>query len=130
MISVTKLLFATDYFGDSLRYTKNARDAKNGVHEGAGPVVVWNSTKTCNLKCMHCYMKSDARKYQDELSTAEAKKFIDDLAAFHVPVLLFSQTLLFSSHIGSRSKFLTTRCIRERSVAWLIGAFALSSVRS
>ena len=90
MISVTKLLFAREYFGDSLRYTKSAHSMKSGAAEGVGPVVVWNSTKTCNLKCMHCYMKSDAQKYQDELSTAEAKKFIDDLAAFHVPVLLFS----------------------------------------
>lgn len=53
-------------------------------------MVVWNSTKTCNLKCMHCYMKSDAQKYKNELTTIEAKKFIDDLAEFKVPVLLFS----------------------------------------
>ena len=90
MISVTKLLFARDYFGDRLRYVKSAHRVRNGAAEGVGPVVVWNSTKTCNLKCRHCYMKSDARKYQDELTTAEAKKFIDDLAEFHVPVLLFS----------------------------------------
>lgn len=90
MISVTKLLFATEYFGDSLRYTDNAHKARNGVREGMGPVVVWNSTRTCNLKCRHCYMSSDAKKYQNELTTAEAKQFIDDLADFNVPVLLFS----------------------------------------
>jgi putative heme d1 biosynthesis radical SAM protein NirJ1 len=90
MISVTKLLFATDYYGDSLRYAKGAAAARHGVHEGAGPVVVWNSTKTCNLKCRHCYMESDAKKYADELTTEEAKRFIDDLADFKVPVLLFS----------------------------------------
>lgn len=90
MISVTKLLFATDYFGDSLRYTKGSKAARNGVREGAGPVVVWNSTRTCNLKCRHCYMSSDAKKYQNELTTEEAKQFIDDLADFNVPVLLFS----------------------------------------
>lgn len=90
MISVTKLLFATEYFGDSLRYTDNAHKARNGVREGLGPVVVWNSTRTCNLKCRHCYMSSDAKKYQNELTTAEAKQFIDDLADFNVPVLLFS----------------------------------------
>ena len=88
MISVTKLLFATEYFGDSLRYTDNAHKARNGVREGMGPVVVWNSTRTCNLKCRHCYMSSDAKKYQNELTTAEAKQFIDDLADFNV--LLFS----------------------------------------
>ena len=90
MISVTKLIFATEYVGDSLRYTDNAHKARNGVREGMGPVVVWNSTRTCNLKCRHCYMSSDAKKYQNELTTAEAKQFIDDLADFNVPVLLFS----------------------------------------
>ncbi len=90
MISVTKLLFAREYFGDSLRYTRDAHRMRNGAAEGLGPVVVWNSTRTCNLKCRHCYMNSDARKYKEELSTEEARKFIDDLAEFHVPVLLFS----------------------------------------
>ncbi len=90
MISVTKLLFATDYFGDTLRYTSDAHKARNGVRPGAGPVVVWNSTRTCNLKCRHCYMSSDAKKYANELTTDEAKQFIDDLADFKVPVLLFS----------------------------------------
>ena len=90
MISVTKLLFAREYYGDSLRYTKSAHAMRNGAGEGMGPVVVWNSTKTCNLKCRHCYMSSDSKKYQDELTTEEAKVFIDDLADFHVPVLLFS----------------------------------------
>lgn len=90
MISVTKLLFSTDYFGDGLRYNHASRGARHGVTKGAGPVVVWNSTKTCNLRCRHCYMESDAQKYQGELTTAEARRFIDDLAEFKVPVLLFS----------------------------------------
>lgn len=90
MISITKLLFDTEYFGDSLRYSTAAHGAKNGTTMGRGPVVVWNSTRTCNLKCMHCYMESDSKKYQGELTTTEAKQFIDDLAEFKVPVLLFS----------------------------------------
>lgn len=90
MISVTKLLFNTEYFGDSLRYSSGSQGAKNGTTNGYGPVVVWNSTRTCNLKCAHCYMDSDAQKYQGELTTEEAKRFIDDLAEFKVPVLLFS----------------------------------------
>lgn len=90
MISVTKLLFNTEYFGDSLRYSADSKGAKNGTTMGSGPVVVWNSTRTCNLRCKHCYMESDAQKYQGELTTEEAKRFIDDLAEFRVPVLLFS----------------------------------------
>ncbi|TGE37580.1 putative heme d1 biosynthesis radical SAM protein NirJ1 [Desulfosporosinus fructosivorans] len=90
MISVTKLLFDTEYFGDSLRYNKASHGARNGTTIGSGPVVVWNTTKTCNLKCAHCYMESDSQKYQGEMTTAEAKRFIDNLAEFKSPVLLFS----------------------------------------
>ncbi len=90
MISVTKLLFETDYFGDSLRYNKNSENTMHGTNTESGPVVVWNCTRTCNLRCVHCYMDSEAKKYEGELSTAEAKQFINDLADFKVPVLLFS----------------------------------------
>jgi len=89
MISISKLLGGSENFGDSLRYAHGSRGQVHGAVEGHGPVVVWNSTRTCNLKCRHCYSESDAQKY-DELSTKEAKRFIDDLADFRVPVLLFS----------------------------------------
>ena len=55
-----------------------------------GPVVAWNITRTCNLNCVHCYSDSDSKKYDGELTTTEAKKFIDDCADFKVPVLLLS----------------------------------------
>lgn len=54
------------------------------------PIVVWNLTRTCNLKCAHCYTDSEARKYGGELTTAECKTVLDDLAAFNVPAVLFS----------------------------------------
>ena len=54
------------------------------------PIVVWNLTRTCNLKCVHCYTNSDAKKYPDELSTDEAKAVLDDLAEYKVPAVLFS----------------------------------------
>jgi radical SAM protein with 4Fe4S-binding SPASM domain len=54
------------------------------------PIVVWNLTRTCNLKCVHCYTDSEARKYADEVTTAEAKTVLDDLAEFNVPAVLFS----------------------------------------
>lgn len=90
MISITKLLFDDEYFGDSLRYNHASKGAANGTTSASGPVVVWNSTRTCNLRCVHCYMDSEAKQYADEMSTAEAKQMIDDLAEFKVPVLLFS----------------------------------------
>lgn len=54
------------------------------------PIVVWNITRTCNLKCLHCYSDSEKKRYAGELTTDEAKAVIDDLAAFNVPAILFS----------------------------------------
>ena len=90
MISITKLLMNVPNFGDTLRYTPEAHEARNGVSEGRGPVVVWNCTKTCNLNCVHCYARSEAIKYQNELTHEEGLALIDQLADFNVPVILFS----------------------------------------
>jgi radical SAM protein with 4Fe4S-binding SPASM domain len=54
------------------------------------PIVVWNLTRTCNLKCLHCYTDSECRSYAGELSTEQCKVVLDDLAAFKVPAVLFS----------------------------------------
>jgi putative heme d1 biosynthesis radical SAM protein NirJ1 len=90
MIGITKFLIGSENFGDSLRYTHGSKDQVNGTSEGRGPVVAWNMTRTCNLKCIHCYSSSENKKYDGELTHEEALKFVDDLAAFNVPVLLFS----------------------------------------
>lgn len=90
MISISRLLCGSENFGDSLRYSKTSSSQMHGAASGYGPVVVWNMTRTCNLKCRHCYSESEAKKYKGELTTKEALRFIDDLAEFNVPVLLFS----------------------------------------
>jgi putative heme d1 biosynthesis radical SAM protein NirJ1 len=90
MIGITKLLCESENFGDSLRYVHGAKNEKSGVSKGYGPVLVWNCTNTCNLKCRHCYANSTNEKYEGELSTQEAKIFIDDLGELKVPVLLIS----------------------------------------
>jgi len=90
MISVSRLLYGMENFGDSLRYSHGVRGQTGGAASGLGPVVVWNVTKACNLRCRHCYSNSDGSVAPDEMSTAEALKFIDDLAQFRVPVILFS----------------------------------------
>lgn len=90
MISVSRLICGAKYYGDSLRYKKDSSCQRDGTTQGMGPVIVWNMTRTCNLRCLHCYSSSDDRIYANELTTEEAKHFIDDLAAFKVPVILFS----------------------------------------
>src|SRR5690349_17164583 len=54
------------------------------------PIVVWNLTRTCNLRCVHCYTASEAKKYDGEIDTTKAKEVLDDLAEFKVPAVLFS----------------------------------------
>jgi len=56
---------------------------------GAPFQVVWNITKACNLRCLHCYEDAGARG-EDELSTEEALKGIDILADAGVLILAFS----------------------------------------
>ena len=91
MIGISKLYCGTVEPSDVLRYRRRSKELPSGLlqfSKDKKPVVVWNCTRTCNLKCEHCYALSDAQKY-DQLSTAEAKAMIDDLAAFGCPVLLF-----------------------------------------
>jgi radical SAM protein with 4Fe4S-binding SPASM domain len=83
MINITKLYCGKPTPGDWLRY-EHARRAPR-------PVVVWNCTRRCNLRCVHCYL--DAGECSDssgDLTTQEARVMIEDLAAFGAPVLLFS----------------------------------------
>ena len=90
MISVTKLLGGPSFFGDRLRYDESSSKQQHGTRSGSGPVVVWNSTKTCNLECIHCYASAKKSKFPGELTTEEARAMIDDLADFKVPALLMS----------------------------------------
>ena len=92
MIGISKLYCGAVEPSDVLRYKRRSKELPSGLLQFSRdkkPVVVWNCTKTCNLRCRHCYAGSDAQHY-DQLSTDEAKTMIDDLATFGSPVLLFS----------------------------------------
>ncbi len=54
------------------------------------PVVIWNLTRRCNLKCRHCYTTSADVAFPGELSTEQAIGVIDDLAGFKIPALILS----------------------------------------
>ena len=94
MIGCTKLLCGTATVSDAVKYRgmpSSEIPAKMlQFSTESKPLVVWNMTRKCNLKCMHCYIQSEDKDYSGELTTEEAKVFIDDLAKLDVPVLLFS----------------------------------------
>lgn len=90
MLNVSRLLSGRPEPGDALRYHPGVQGAREGTGQGWGPVVVWNCTPACNLRCAHCYYEAGPGRHPAGLSTEEALAFVDDLAAFRVPVLLFS----------------------------------------
>ncbi len=83
MISISRLYCGTPGALDALRYGHNDKPASD-----RRPVVVWNCTSRCNLDCVHCYAASDGSEPQ--MDTAAATAMLEDLAAFGVPVVLFS----------------------------------------
>ena len=93
MIGISKLYCGAVEPADVLRYNRESKRLPSELLQFSAdkkPVVVWNCTQTCNLRCLHCYAESECKQYENEMTTAEAKAMIDDLAAFGAPVLLFS----------------------------------------
>ncbi|HEX5275481.1 MAG TPA: radical SAM protein [Candidatus Rubrimentiphilum sp.] len=88
MLNVTKLLCGIDQPMDALRYGHGS-GAPSSARQRK-PVVVWNVSRTCNLRCLHCYSDSAAREYPGELSHAQGIDLLKDLAAFGVPAVLLS----------------------------------------
>ncbi|MDD4464871.1 MAG: radical SAM protein, partial [Desulfobacterales bacterium] len=93
MIGISKLYCGTVEPSDALRYGRRSSELPSHLlqfSKDKRPVVVWNVTRSCNLKCVHCYAHAKDQKFENELSTKEGKALIDDLAAFGAPVMLFS----------------------------------------
>ncbi len=93
MIGISKLYCGTVEPSDALRYGRMSSKLPSHLLQFSSdkrPVIVWNITKRCNLKCVHCYAHAKNIALDSELSTREGKNLLDDLAEFGVPVILFS----------------------------------------
>ncbi len=94
MIGISKLYCGTVEPSDALRYGRDSAQLPSHLLQFAKdkkPVVVWNMTQRCNLKCVHCYAHAvEPSNHKDPISTNQAKVIIDDLAQFGAPVMLFS----------------------------------------
>ena len=99
-----------------LRYTKHTI-----------PIIVWNMTYACNLRCKHCYIDA-GRKREDELDTKEGKKLLEDLRDVGVEVVLFSggEPLLredffeiakYAKELGMRTVLSTNGTLIDEGVA-------------
>ena len=93
MIGISKLYCGTVEPSDALRYGRKSSQLPSHLlqfSKDKRPVVVWNITRRCNLKCVHCYAHAKEQSFDNELTTGEGKNLIDDLSQFKVPVLLLS----------------------------------------
>ncbi|HDZ89522.1 MAG TPA: 12,18-didecarboxysiroheme deacetylase [Deltaproteobacteria bacterium] len=93
MIGISKLYCGTVEPSDALRYGRRSRDLPSHLLQFSldkKPVVVWNVTRACNLKCVHCYARAVDHAREKELDHEQGISLIDDLAAYGSPVILFS----------------------------------------
>jgi 12,18-didecarboxysiroheme deacetylase len=93
MIGISKLYCGTVEPSDALRYGRMSSKLPSHLLQFSSdkrPVVVWNVTRRCNLKCVHCYAHAKNIVFDNELSFSEGKMLINDLSEFGVPVMLFS----------------------------------------
>jgi MoaA/NifB/PqqE/SkfB family radical SAM enzyme len=93
MIGVSKLYCGTVEPSDVLRYGRKSLKLPSHLlqfSEDKKPVIVWNITKSCNLKCVHCYASASSDPAPDELTKKESLALVDSLTDYGVPVILFS----------------------------------------
>ncbi|MFW6147286.1 MAG: 12,18-didecarboxysiroheme deacetylase [Thermodesulfobacteriota bacterium] len=93
MIGISKLYCGTVEPSDALRYGRNTEKLPSHLLQFSSdkkPVVVWNVTRACNLRCVHCYANAGVKSSSEELTTEQGYNLIEDLADYKVPVILFS----------------------------------------
>jgi 12,18-didecarboxysiroheme deacetylase len=142
MIGISKLYCGTVEPSDALRYGRHSGNLPSHLlqfSKDKRPVVVWNVTRACNLKCVHCYAHATEGGTSDELTTEEGRRMIDDLAAFGAPVLLFSggeplvrkdmpQLAAYAVEKGMRAVISTNGTLIGRSTAQTLKQIGLSYV--
>jgi radical SAM protein with 4Fe4S-binding SPASM domain len=130
MINISKLYCGLAGQSDRLRYEGNA---------SIGPIVVYNCTARCNLRCLHCYSASDSSRHDFELDTNQAKKLLTQLPEINAPVVLFSggeplmrqdlfELLAEAKRLGLRTVISTNGTLIDESTAEKLKAANLSYV--
>lgn len=92
MIGISKLYMGQAEASDPLRYGRLSANLPSHLLQFSRdkkPIVVWNITQRCNLKCKHCYAAGEP-DVSKELTTEECRRAIDGFADFGCPVVLFS----------------------------------------
>ena len=142
MIGISKLYCGQVEPSDALRYGRQSGKLPSHLLQFSAdkkPVVVWNMTRRCNLKCVHCYAQAETDKGVDPISTEQAKVMIDDLAAYGAPVMLFSggeptirkdmpELASYATSKGMRAVICTNGTLIDRAMARQLKEVGLSYV--
>jgi radical SAM protein len=65
--------------------------ARGGLNYDETPfLAIWEVTQSCDLACKHCRAAAQPIAHPDELSNAEGKKLIDQIAEMGVPIFVFT----------------------------------------
>jgi len=65
--------------------------ARGGLNFDETPfLAIWEVTQSCDLICKHCRASAQPLAHPDELTTAEGKALIDEIAAMGVPIFVFT----------------------------------------
>ena len=142
MIGISKLYCDQVEPSDALRYGRHSGKLPSHLLQFSAdkkPVVVWNMTQRCNLKCVHCYAHALEENGTDPISTEQAKTMIDDLAQFGAPVMLFSggeplvrkdlpELAKYATNKGMRAVISTNGTLIGRNMAKILKDVGLSYV--
>jgi MoaA/NifB/PqqE/SkfB family radical SAM enzyme len=65
--------------------------ARGGLNFDETPfLAIWEVTQSCDLACKHCRVAAQPIAHPDELTNAEGKALIDQIAAMGVPIFVFT----------------------------------------
>ena len=142
MIGISKLYCGTVEPSDALRYGRMSSQLPSHLLQFSRdkrPVVVWNVTRQCNLKCVHCYAHAKNIAVANELTTVEGKQLIENLSQFGVPVILFSggeplmredlpELASYAVEKGMRAVISTNGTLISKEMAYTLKRIGLSYV--
>jgi radical SAM protein len=66
------------------------KGTRNVNHHQNPFVVIWEMTRTCNLKCLHCQVKTQFEREADELTFAEGMQLLDEITELDNPLLVLT----------------------------------------
>ncbi len=75
-------------------------------------LIAWELTNACNLACIHCRASAIKEPTPDELSTDEAKHFVDELVEYKPIIILTGGEPLLRADVYEIAKYATGRGLR------------------